>query len=196
MRGPLQTMPNQLLERKTKGNMYQFLSLVLLFQAAFGMFTADFQADGDFSKKDYMEYESNFEPDLRDFTVCARVKVFFLRGQKNFFISYANEVTDDALRASIVAAKSEDGTQTFQIQICKYQYITQECVIQDLPGFSFNQWYHFCAVFTAIDRTITEVGVTVKLFIDGKFNKAGNQYFKNAVNTASKTATYFQKAKS
>lgn len=176
--------------------MSQFLNLVFLFQGALGenssrffsnnskiyrtsrnlgLFTADFQADGDFSKKDYMEYESNTSsPDLRDFTVCARVKVYFLRGQKNFFISYANEVTDDALRASIVAAKSEDGTQTFQIQICKYQYITQECVIQDLPGFSFNQWYHFCAVFTAIDRTITEVGVTVKLFIDGEFNKAGH----------------------
>ena len=137
------------------------------------MFTAEFQADGDFSKLDYIEYQNNWDGYLRDFTVCARIKVYFLRGEKNFFFSYANNVTDDAFRGSVIAEVSEDGTQTFQVQICKYQYITQECVTYKMPGFTFNSWNHFCAVFTAIDRSITEVGVTVKLYINGHFAISG-----------------------
>ena len=110
---------------------------------------------------------------MRDFTACVRVKVFFLRGQKNFFVSYANNVTDDAFRFAIIAEKSEDGSQNFQIKICKYEFITQECVSSELPEFTFNSWNHFCGIFTAIDRSITEVGVTMKLFINGKFAKSG-----------------------
>ena len=110
---------------------------------------------------------------LTDFTACARVKVYFLRGEKNFFVSYANNVTDDAFRMSIIAEISEDGTQIFQTQICKYQYVTQECVSYKMPGFTFNSWNHFCAVFSAIDRSITEVGVTMKLYINGEFVNSG-----------------------
>ncbi len=108
-------------------------------------------------------------------------------GEKNFFISYANNVTDDAFRAGLINTILEGGTAKFEVEVCKYKYISGkkmlheffkqmvnvclfsgECAEKELKGFSFNQWRHFCAVFKALNRTSGETATTTKLYIDGK----------------------------
>ena len=41
-----------------------------------------------------------FKDDLEDFSLCFRVKLFRLRGISNFVVSYAHDITDNALIAS------------------------------------------------------------------------------------------------
>lgn len=131
----------------------------------------EFLKDGHFSKDEYLQLE--LAVDLHNFTVCARAKVFFLRGRDNFFLSYANNVTDDAFHA-VIKANLANGTQAFQVVFCKYPYITGECVRFSLNYFNFNHWMHFCALFTSVHRSPTEVESTVQLFVDGNLAKSGN----------------------
>jgi hypothetical protein len=76
---------------------------------------AEFQESGAFSKEDYMLHSGQIFQDLVEFTACARVSVFFLRGEKNFFFSYADSMTDDAFRGAIIYTVLEDGTTRFKV---------------------------------------------------------------------------------
>ena len=139
-----------------------------------GVWVSEFLKDGSFSKDQYLRFKTLLPVNLSNFTVCARVKVFYLRGEQNFFLSYANNVTDDALRGSITTTTLGNGTQVFQVFFCKYPFITQECVNATLFDFHFNHWKHFCAAFTAIYRTNSEVESARQLYVDGNLVNSGN----------------------
>ena len=58
------------------------------------------QDDGTFSANSYAMSRLTFNDDLEDFSLCFRIKLFRLRGTSNFVVSYAHNITDNALIAS------------------------------------------------------------------------------------------------
>jgi hypothetical protein len=80
------------------------LLLLLLFLAravtlALSIEVATFQETGLFSTNSYLKSNTRIPSNLEDFTLCFRVKLFRLRGVLNFAVSYAHEITANALLA-------------------------------------------------------------------------------------------------
>ena len=73
-----------------------------------GIFVPEFQADGIFNEIDYMRSLQDWSAPLNNFTICARIKMFFLRGEKNHFFSYANAENDDAINGAIQTNSQKD----------------------------------------------------------------------------------------
>ena len=143
---------------------YSPYNVSLLHQCYLGVYVPEFQSDGIFNEQDYIRYNQNWTEPLSTFTICTRSMMYFLRGAKQHFFSYANTQSDDALNGAI---KVDPKDNSFKLIICKFRPL--ECVKHELgEDFFFNQWMHMCAVFTATNSSNPDVfDSKIELYING-----------------------------
>ena len=64
-----------------------------------GIKVAEFQMDGKFSDKTYLNYTGNLGPNnnLTKFTLCQRFNMNYIRGPTTCIFSYASDINDNAI---------------------------------------------------------------------------------------------------
>ena len=151
--------------------LFTFNNLFILIS---GVFIPEFQANGNFNENDYIQLPLDSSVSLTNFTICLRVKMYFLRGDLNYFLSYANSDDDNALTGLITYNRQK---HQFDLEFCKLSL--SECIrFKNLDNFFFNQWTHFCAVFSASESSANQVESNIDLYINGKKVASGESYFK------------------
>ena len=101
--------------------------------------------------------------------------MYFLRGDLNYFLSYANSDDDNALTGLITYNRQ---TNQFDLEFCKLSL--SECIrFKNLDDFFFNQWTHFCTVFSASDVPNQDqiIESNIELYINGKKAASGESYY-------------------
>ena len=99
-----------------------------------------FQEDGYSSSESFLNHSLGIGPDdLVDFTVCLRFNLNFLRGREQFFLAYANDLSEDALTGSII----QDDRKPMRLQLC-IDTKKKICLNHQLQEDIFQQWHHIC----------------------------------------------------
>ena len=79
---------------------YNLLSLILFYHEIMGMKVAEFQMDGLYSDKTYMNYTKRIfgiESDIKELTSCQRINLNYLRGDMTTAVVFSTAVEDNAL---------------------------------------------------------------------------------------------------
>lgn len=58
------------------------------------------QSDGFYSNETFIRYRHKFPAPLDEFTLCLRVKLFYMRNEYTTIVSYANLDNDNAITMS------------------------------------------------------------------------------------------------
>ena len=129
-----------------------------------------FQENGLFSATSYMNHTDGIGArDLEEFTVCVRLRIFYLRGRESNFMSYANRVFDEALTGAFFQLNHET---PLKIRFCMAADPKKLCLYSVPEEFSFNKWHQVC--YAMSKRSASAYQAVGKLYVDGNLQGQGN----------------------
>ena len=166
-----------------------------------GIPVALLQEDGKFSNNSYLIRKDLSRP-LKDFTLCVRLSLNYLRGEKNYWLSIGNATKDNLLTGG---KKYHLNTYLYRLFLFLYIYY-KHCIpfqvfdngekgprilLQKIPPdvkgvedeisidfdrFDFQAWHHYCFIFSTSAQFPYPggyVNLTNKAYMDGNLVNTG-----------------------
>ena len=159
-----------------------------------GIPVALLQEDGKFSNNSYLIRNDLTRP-LKDFTLCVRLSLNYLRGERNYWLSIGNatqdslltggknnsEIDSDKLHFQIIVltvwkfvscylAVFDNGKKGPRIIVKKFHPEIEDSISIDFERFDFQSWHHYCFVFSQVAQFPYPggyVNLTNKAYVDG-----------------------------
>ncbi len=152
------------------------------------------QEDGLFSTSSYLQYRGGLPRNLKDFTLCARLNLNFLRGEKNFWLNIGNSSHQSLLAGSKksytkrqgklctfdvpFAAFEEDEFLGPMVVVRRYHSDIEDSAAILLENFDFETWHHYCFTFSSYPEfpfAGGNVNLTNKAYMDGSLKTNGRR---------------------
>ncbi len=132
------------------------------------------QESGFYSSSSHLRYRGGLPRNLKDFTLCVRLNLNFLRGdQRSYWLSVGNTTHPDLLTGAFESGHSS-GPRVVMTR--HHPEVEDEAAVEVGHGFDFQAWHHYCFVFSSYPEQPFpggRVNLTNKAYMDGIFISEG-----------------------
>ena len=124
----------------------------------------EFQSDGLYSDETFMNRTNIGESPLKDFTLCLRFNVNYLRTPLTNILSYTTQESPDSIYVRIIRVDKNNIRTPYELKVCRFEKDCNSYVL----GMKIQQtWRHICYVFGTQETGMT-MELTTQLYLDGK----------------------------